>query len=105
VDRHQERSVEQSPATGSLLRPRGLQAPRRCRHLFAHDRRARQVAPALVIEGRSSHERHPAHLVRLERATNGPKSSHYGNNVLLPHQAIFDLTVDGQCARLIPPNG
>jgi hypothetical protein len=62
------------------------------------------LEPTLVIEDRSSHEHHTARLLPLERAT-GAKSFHYGSNVLLPHQPIFDLTVGGQRARLIPPNG
>jgi hypothetical protein len=63
-----------------------------------------RVAPVLVVEDRSSHERHPVRLLPLQRVPGGP-SFHYGANASIPHQPIFDLAVGRERARVIPPNG
>ena len=63
------------------------------------------MLPTIIVTDRSSGEMRPLPVAKLTGVHEGNAGIHYGNNVVIPHQASLDVKVDGERAKLIPPTG
>ena len=63
------------------------------------------VLPTIEVTDRSSGEMRPLPVAKLTGVHEGKAGIHYGNNVVLPHQAALEVEVNGERAQLIPPTG
>lgn len=67
--------------------------------------RTADVTPAMTVIDRASGRRTAIPVATMEGIGEGHPDLHYGNNVVLPHQAAVEVVVAGEEATLIPPTG
>ena len=63
------------------------------------------VLPTITVTDRSSGQTRSLLVAKLTGVSEGRAGIHYGNNVVIPHQAALGVEVDGERAKLIPPTG